>query len=60
MKRQSLDADTVDIFDLDTVNTDILLIQIIRFSRIAGNNGCFRQEKTTVLIIDSVKRQNIK
>jgi hypothetical protein len=60
MKRQSLDADTVDIFDLDTVNTDILLIQIIRFSRITGNNGCFRQEETTVLIIDSVKRQNIK
>ena len=56
MERQSLDTDTVNVFDLDTVNTDILFIQIIRFSRVACNNSCFRKEEAAVLIVDPVKR----
>ena len=60
MERQSLDTDTVDILDLDAVSADILLIQIIRFSRITGNDTGFRKEETAILIIDPVKRQNLK
>ena len=60
MERQCLDTDTVDIFDLDTVDTYILFVQIIGFSRIAGNDAGFRKEETAILIVDPIQRQDIE
>ena len=54
MERQCLNADAVDIFDLDAVNTYILFIQIIGFSRITGNNSCF--DSSQPLPVDGISR----